>query len=488
MKNARLVSAILVLTINIFSFAIDEPPKLDPTKATAAGVKNFGFELFRALNENRVKDPVAISPMSIAEALILAAHGAQKETQTELQNLFLNSSLLKEGVGLGMLTSGLKNIRNQLQKFAEKSNGAFEYSSANSLWANNNPSVKFEFTRKFRNVAAKDFGAAVNERDFSESETVKEINGWVSKETKEKITELLSKLNPDDVAVILNAVYAKGKFKEHFSFLREGQYRGGEPTKATFMTKKEKMNYYEDRSLKVFSFNAEEQEEGRRPNVMRNQIALDVLVPLKGNLHDLVKTLNGERYSEIVARLTPKHIELTMPAGKVEQQEAAKLKTFLMERPFLLTRSFDDHRAQFGLLGTVADKRNIFINDVLTKTFYEVTPFGFEAAAATAVVFARETSVSPTTFENHLVDSGSVHVIRHIPTGLPLFIVEYDSPVLYSEADLIRLVEEGYENDRYLVAETKGNRIMVSYAADPPVIAFVDENGKIIRVLKKLGR
>src|SRR5690606_31040040 len=141
---------------------------------------------------------------------------------------------------------------------------------------------------------------------------------------------------------------------------------------------------------------------------LTDQIALDILVPKGGDLAALVKSLDGEYYDEVVSKLEERLVELTIPAGTVKQSEAAKLKDVLKADPFRLVRPFSDRDAQFARLGSVVDERNLYISDILPKAYRELTPFGFEAAAATAVVFARESAViRPPQAEKHKVTSGA---------------------------------------------------------------------------------
>ncbi|MCB0418120.1 MAG: hypothetical protein KDD39_10745, partial [Bdellovibrionales bacterium] len=467
--------------------------RIDPVKATASGVSDFGFELFLSLYSKDPKDPVAISPMSIAEAVTLATYGSEKETKKELESLFISEALKKEGADVKMLSYGLGNIRKSLKEYAAKSDGIFEYQSANSLWANNNPDVDFKFRASFVKVAEKEFAAESFARDFAATEevegekvqsTVREANNWVSTQTKEKIKKLLSKLSDDDVAIILNAVYAKGKFRAHFNKLKEGEYtRDGaaKPETVTYMTKNEDMGYFEDKTVKAFSFNVGPQnDEGETPP---DQIAVDILVPKSGKLSDLAAVLSGSYYGKVIAGMKQETVELTIPAGKVEQQEAAKLKESLQAAPFRVARPFAEKSAQFKPLGSVKGDLNLYINDILTKTFYEVTPFGFEAAAATAVVFSRESAVIPTQPVVAKVESASLHVVRHIPTGLPLFVVEYDSPKRYTEKELIELVELGSKNRRSLSAEVKDGTLRVGYdeKTEKSVLGVFDKEYKLVR-------
>jgi len=481
------------LAVFVCFAAVAHETKINPYTVTTNGIKDFGFQLFQALYEAKEKDPVALSPLSVTEAVTLAMHGANGDTLNELEGLLYPNQAKRKhfGIGRDTYTFGLGRLRDDLNNFSKVSDGAFIFNSANSLWANNNEGTQFEFTPQFLKTAGDQFGATLEKRDFADEKTVDEVNDWVATETKGKIKKLLSELKADDVAIILNAIYAKGNFKNHFDTVYPGQYTNEDGTteRVSFMKQKaEGLDFYQDDVVNVYSLKVEKKSAWKPEE--RNQIALDVIVPRNGKLGELVAKLNAGYYSKIVDGLRGKNIELTLPAGKVEQENAAKLKKLLIKKPFSVVLPFSDSSADFKALGREINDRRIYIADILTKAFYEMTPFGFEAAAATAVVFARETAILvPTGFEKHVVKSASLHVIRHVPTGTPLFIIEYDSPKIYNESELIDLVVEGHKHSNRLQAEVEDGTLMVVYdrRSGKQILAVVDKENdwKIVRRIEK---
>ncbi len=453
------------------------PPSASTTQA-AQGIRSFGFSLFRSLYNEKGSEPVAISPLSIAEAMTLATVGSEKKTLTQLEGLF-------PGTRSATMVSGIGSLRASLKKYAAESNGAFEFTSANALWGNSNPDLGFSFKPGFLRTAGSAYGAKLTTENFKDPATVGNINAWVAANTKNKITKLVGQLGEEDVAVLLNAIYAKGKFAKHFGVIKEGDYTGanGKTVPASYLGGDSYVGYHDDADLTAISlaigdFNS------KAPS---DQIALDILVPKSGDLDKLVGQLDGAYYADVVSKMKPQEVDLSIPAGKVEQGEPLSLVNALKAAPFRVLKAFDREQAEFSLLGETKRKYRLFISDVVTKTFYEVTPFGFEAAAATAVTFAAATSVSepPPAVR---VEGPSIHVVRHVPTGTPLFITVYDSPVLYDEAKLIELMEEGAKSDRILIAETAAGTIRVDrdYTAKTSKIVLTDKDGNVIKVLKNL--
>ncbi len=447
--------------------------------STANGIRDFGFGLFKSIYDAKGKEPVAISPLSIAEAMTLVSIGSEAETREELEALFGPSAKLDE------LLVGLKEIREDLKLYAKGSDGAFEFTSANALWANSNPEVGFTYKPAFLKEAGKSHAPSLVSEDFKSPATISNINGWVAKATKGKIKELIQALGEKDVAVLLNAIYAKGTFLSHFHSVSEGDYTNanGDTSKVSYLSQATYLPYTDtDADIQMVSLPI-----GKPSSkVPSDQVALDILVAKDGKLDTLAAALDSSKYSSLVDSLSFEMVELKISAGKVEQSDALSLSSKLQAAPFRLVRSFDQDLAQFGLLGSVKKGNKLYISEVLTKTFYEVTPFGFEAAAATAVSVAAATSLPPLP-KPMSVTGPSIHVVRHVATGMPLFISVYDSPQLYDTAKLISLVEEGGKNDRSLFAETKNGTIQLKtdYTTGKKSIVIIDSKGKE-KVLKVL--
>lgn len=471
--------------------------KVNPYTSTQLGISDFGFKLFQALKKDN-KEPVAISPLSIAEALILTANGSDpdSETRKEFENLFLNFELTHAGAGVGSLTTGIADLRDRLTKYSAKSKGTFEFSSVNSLWGNTNPLIGFKFNDNFTKIAtAKDtFNASLNLRNFQtlaedgeSKQALLDINAWVKNATNQKIPSLLTELKDEAVAVVLNAIYAKGLFERNFNHLTEGEYRRQDADKAeivTYMNKNDDMNYYEDELLQAVSFEVGPQRLWGDKNPP--EIVLDILVPKKGDISELAEHLDGPYYRKIADALkkeTP-YVELTVPAGKVAPQNASKLKNILVDA-FYVSRMFDDEHAEFSALGSTHKDENLYIDDVVTKTVYDLGPLGFEAAASTAVSVAVPTS-GPAKIVKLNVNRSALHIVRHAPTGTPLFIVEFDTPQRYSQDEIVKLVKRAKKANRWLYATLDEGTI--DWVYDKEIVAlFTYDEQYNITIKKNFG-
>ena len=84
--------------------------------------------------------------------------------------------------------------------------------SSNSVWISSNFSVR----NRYVDILEKEFGAFTDTPDFADPSTVKEINDWCSEHTAGKINEIIDRLSPDMVMVLLNAIYFNAPWEKAF--------------------------------------------------------------------------------------------------------------------------------------------------------------------------------------------------------------------------------------------------------------------------------
>lgn len=134
-----------------------------------------------------------------------------------------------------------------------KSDKDYELNIANALWLQKD----YKYLQEFLNIMEKYYKGGFNEVDYitdPEGARIK-INDWVSRETKEKIKDIL---NPGDITrltrlVLTNAIYFKGKWQTEFDKnLTNDEYFyliNGQKTKVKMMYQKNTFNYYENNDL-----------------------------------------------------------------------------------------------------------------------------------------------------------------------------------------------------------------------------------------------
>jgi len=144
-----------------------------------------------------------------------------------------------------------------------------------------------------------------------------------------------------------------------------------------------------------------------------------ILLPEAGQFEAFEGSLDAERADAILKNLAPGRVALTMPKFELESDFslAQVLVALGMPDAFSMAADFS------GMDGT----HELFIKDVVHKTFVSVDEAGTEAAAATAVVVA-EKAMMPEEPVVVTVDRPFVFLIRDIETGTILFVGRIVNP------------------------------------------------------------
>lgn len=294
------------------------------------------------------------SPLSIKMALAMAANGANGETKDEILKALEIEDLDK-----------FNELSAQLIKdYGE--NEKVKLNIANSLWLNTDYYKNVEFEKSFENIIMDYYNA--DSGKVNHSNAVDIINNWVNKKTNGKITKLIS--DSDFLAYLVNAIYFKGEwavqFDENATDKAEFTDRKGQKTEIDFMNMTSYFDYYEDDHTQMLK------------------------LPYKDGKTSMYIALSDGKASDVdknIEKMERRRVQVSIPKFKTEF--SVKLVDALSEMG--IRTAFDEDRADFKSMCT-AIPENIFISDVIHKTFISVDENGTEAAAVTGVSF-EETSV-----------------------------------------------------------------------------------------------
>jgi serpin B len=245
-----------------------------------------------------------------------------------------------------------------------------------------------------------------------------DINGWVRRKTEGKIDKILEQLDPQSVAVLLNAVYFKARWASTFDVKS---------------TKNDAFNLSRSHKVQVPTMHragsyALAARRGYRAIRLPYEVrALGMVIVLPDEidgLGEVSRRIDANEMSELFAALrggqAERPVDLAMPRFKSE------FKTMLKE-PFRragMMLAFDADRADFsGIIGgPVSDANRVYVSDIWHRAMIEVAEESTEAAAATAVEFiARAARPRPTPPEPFHVDRPFLFLIVDDATGAILF-------------------------------------------------------------------
>lgn len=390
----------------------DIGPQLDDEyfSQIIADQRHFTFNLLRQLGEYEDGN-LFVSPYSISAALAMVYAGAQGETHRQM------GETLSFPLDNDMLHLAFSRLDRELEKRVSDDSAddgdPFRLDVVNQTWGHES----FEFRQDYLDLLARHYGAGIRRVDFrNDAEAVRlEINDWVERKTEERIVDLLppESLNAETRFVLVNAIYFLGSWKHAFEeeltrnqpFVRPDGSRVDVPMM---------------RQTAQFGHYAGEHTVAVAMPYIGDDIELVAMMPTDADNFDQWATeLNREHFDGVLDNIKQRDVALQFP--RFESGSDLKLSELLESMG--MVDAFDECAADFsGITGAepCIPDRAIYIDEIFHKSFVDIDESGTEAAAATAVVMVRVTSLGP---EPPTVrfDRPFYYFIHHRPTGLILF-------------------------------------------------------------------
>ena len=337
-----------------------------------------------------------VSPFSLKMAMSLAANGADGTTKDEILTAF----------GIDNLDSYNTAAKELIERYEGTS--SVKLNVANSIWLNKDVAGKdIKFTDEYKKLVSEYYKGTASEEDAKN--IAMKINSWVEKKTNNKIKNLLPEGDAKFLSVLVNTIYFKGEWAEQFEeyATKEEDFtdRNGKVEKTDFMHKTERYRFYEDENMKMV-----------RVPYKGGKTAMYLVLPTNEDKMDIATALDNMNFYKI---------RLSFPKFKTEYSLSFKeiLKHIGIEK------AFEKWEAEFDevMFEGVKEGENVYVDDVLQKTFIEVDENGTEAAAATAVIMNEATSIGPGMEEikEFKADRPFIYFIRDDVTHEVLFIGEY---------------------------------------------------------------
>ena len=424
-----ILASLLALVIASASPSAWERTDLPNTRVAAQAINGLGLDLLREGTASGAN--ALLSPYSIQTALAMAYVGSEGETRREMAAVLHypdNDSALNEG--LRELRLACAEVADETAALAEEiqkhggSSDPVELTTANRLFGQHG----YAFRSAFLALLAKTYDAPLQIVDYVNDApgARDQINRWVEKRTRRKIQDLLPPDSLDDLTrlVLVNAVYLKAPWQERFmthsTQPREFTIADGVTIEVPTMVSRNRLGYQREDGFQV------------------------ITVPYSGGqLHCLILLPDdADGLPRLESSLTPEHL---LAATQLARQDVRLyLPKFRIEPPAMplgrplralgMNTAFDVPRrsANFDRMAPRRLPDNyLFISEVFHKTFLELDEAGTEAAAATAVLMARPTSIVggqvPKPIEVK-VDRPFLFAIQHRPSGSCLFLGRVTDP------------------------------------------------------------
>ncbi len=373
-------------------------------QVAATATTEFGLALFRAVNARTARDAsLALSPISASLALGMLLNGAEGETLTQVRSTL--------GFGdrpVAQVNAAYKALIPLLSALDPSVKMTF----ANAAWFDVGTPASSAFTQAISDV----FAGRVSALPFTAPSTVTTINSWVSAATNGKITTIVDRLSGDDVALLVNATYFKGRWRSQFdaSNTRPLPFSVTASVTAQVPTMSSEQGLLRGAALADGTLIGELPYGG-------DAFVMDLIVPPQGKLEATIDSLTPARWRAMLARLpdSASSVRIQLPKFRLEMSRMLHddLARLGMPRPFLLGG------AQLSPMFS-APTGPLHISSVLQKIFVDVNEEGTEAAAVTSIT-VRVTSAT----SGFVVDRPFLFIIRDRLTGTLLFMGKVVRPV-----------------------------------------------------------
>ena len=363
--------------------------------AFAQSQMRLAVELFQSSVLESKDENVLISPLSIQLALAMTANGADGNTKAEME------ALLGGEISLEDLNEYLYSYVNNLPS-AEK----YKLQIANSIWFRDDEG-RLQVEKDFLQKNADYYGAQAYKAAFDD-QTLKDINNWVKDHTDGMIDSILDQIDEDAVMYLINALVFDAEWQHVYdkSDVYKGKFTNiGGTEKQVDMMHSEETVYLQDENaigfMKPYS--------GSKYNFA-------VLLPNEGvDIYEYIAGLTGESLMETLSTPQLGMVMATLPKFSYEYE--LTMNDVLKELG--MPSAFSSDTADFSKMAH-SSRGNIYIGDVLHKTFISVDELGTKAGAVTKVQMNDESA--PMSEWVVTLNRPFVYMIIDNETNLPVFI------------------------------------------------------------------
>lgn len=363
--------------------------------AFAQSQMRLAVELFQSSVLESKDENVLISPLSIQLALAMTANGADGNTKAEME------ALLGGEISLEDLNEYLYSYVNNLPS-AEK----YKLQIANSIWFRDDEG-RLQVEKDFLQKNANYYGAQAYKAAFDD-QTLKDINNWVKDHTDGMIDSILDQIDEDAVMYLINALVFDAEWQHVYdkSDVYKGKFTnidGAE--KQVDMMHSEETVYLQDENaigfMKPYS--------GSKYNFA-------VLLPNEGvDIYEYIAGLTGEDLMETLSTPQLGMVIATLPKFSYEYE--LTMNDVLKELG--MPSAFSGDTADFSKMAH-SSRGNIYIGEVLHKTFISVDELGTKAGAVTKVQMNDESA--PMSEWVVTLNRPFIYMIIDNDTNLPVFI------------------------------------------------------------------
>ena len=359
------------------------------------GYMGFVFDSMGKCCEGNKDQNVMISPASVLFALSLVESGASGNTLDEMSSVLVPGTT--GGEALGFASSYYKYLVNIPKNNLRIANGVF---------VNDDSNVRLY--QKYIDFVSESFDAEVDTKRFN-NKAVKEINEWVDEKTEGMIPGVLTSLDPNDVAVLINTITFEASWVKPYgenSILPNETFTtsGGMEQNVTMLDGYEGKYYETDKAIafaKHYAYGGYKFLAilPKDESISANEFIADF------DVSDYEELMESEAIAQVFTRIPEFSYDYSNTDIKGILQSLGMNEVFSSD----------------------ADLSNMcegemFLSEVIHKTHIEVDREGTKAAAVTAGTISQSASIPPEETVYIYLDRPFAYMIVDKMTDTPVFI------------------------------------------------------------------
>ncbi|MBU3101336.1 MULTISPECIES: serpin family protein [Clostridium] len=371
-----------------------------PVDKISVANNKMAFKMLKSTLSGNKDMNTIISPMSLSTVLSITQNGAGGSTKEEMKK-----AIELSGVDDKTINDEYKNIIANFNSIE-----TLKVKMANSIWIDKGTEIKEEF----KNMGKNYYESEISDVDFSKSKTKGTINTWIANHTAGKIKKIVDDLDDKTAMVLVNTLYFKGDWAVPF-------------TKEN--TQKKDFNLSDGGSKKIDMMNGDINVEYLKENNFEaikmpykdKNFGMYILLPnVNSSVDSLMKEMSYENWNKWKKQFKAEVRIVEMPKLHMEyEQELNKmLMGYGMKRAFKPGADFSK----------MSKDNDLYISLVKQKCYIDVDEKGTEAAAATAVIMNKTSSVNPSQMGKFIVDRPFIYVITDNKTDSILFMGNVAKP------------------------------------------------------------
>ena len=355
-----------------------------------------------------------LSPYSAKMCLALLANGAEDETKQQIL----------DALGIDDLDAYNTEVKALLERYATYE-GVMSLETANSIWLNQTVfGEKGAFLSDYQTAMQEYFSAEV--REVTKENSVEAVNAWVNEKTHEKIDSIFTEDHRNFSLALVNAVYFKATWQNTFvpALTAEGDFTNidGSQSRIDFMQSTDDYGYYAGNGVRAVRINYSRYG-GDASNVIYadKNYSFSMYIML---CDDPEAELNVDAFLREQTPFSSSYVQLKLP--KFEMEYSVSLVDTL--KALGMTAAFDSEKADLGaMIDLSKPANNLFVSDVLQKTYIQVDEEGTEAAAVTAIAVTEAACIVRDEPIEFTADKPFYFAIRDNTSGELLFVGRYET-------------------------------------------------------------